>query len=108
MSFSFSTAPESDRAGSVGSSCLNGTGESPQAFFYVQPGKSSPHGHRPPGRVEHGPLGAARPQQVRRAASMRKWLLGMVFGLVWLTASAGSHSAQAEDTSIGRFSYYPY
>jgi hypothetical protein len=39
---------------------------------------------------------------------MRKWLLGMVLGVLWLTASAGSASAQSGDNSIGRFSYYPY
>ena len=39
---------------------------------------------------------------------MRKWLLGMVFGVAGLLALAGSNSAHAADTSIGRYSYYPY
>jgi hypothetical protein len=39
---------------------------------------------------------------------MRKWLLGMILGATWLTLGAATESASAADTSIGRFSYYPY
>jgi len=39
---------------------------------------------------------------------MRRWLLGMVFGVVWLTIGAGANPVKAEDTSIGRYYYYPF
>ena len=39
---------------------------------------------------------------------MRKWLLGMMLGVVGLALAASTNSATAQDTSIGRYSYYPY
>ena len=39
---------------------------------------------------------------------MRRWLVGLAAGVLWLALGAATNSAHAADPGIGRFNYYPY
>src|SRR5262249_11725648 len=60
------------------------------------------------GRVKDGRKGAAALISQSGGLAMRRWILGLALGLVWLTFGLGAGSAKAQGPDIGRFYYYPY
>jgi hypothetical protein len=49
-----------------------------------------------------------RPCHSQEDFPMRRWILGLALGLVWLACGNGSAKAQEPALDINRFYYYPY